>query len=185
MRLALLAAVSFVCSTAHADPLRIDTDGSARPTIRIFHAGLTHPLKVCIRGCSTDVPEGRYRIEVSATPGTYAYDDEVTVRGSTHVMVDPGDKGSRRALIVIGWTLFGASLPVFMWAAIDEWPNNPETGEKGHFGGISIVGSVLAGTGIAALIGAASMKPSIEARRATFGVVPTPSGAAMAAAWTF
>jgi hypothetical protein len=184
-RLVAALAVSLICTSAQADPVRIDTDGSAQPMIRIFHAGLTHPLKVCVRGCSTDLPEGRYRIEVSATPGTYAYDDEVTVRGPTHVMVDPGDKTSRRTLIVIGWTLFGASLPVFMWAAFDEWQNNPETGEKGHFGGISVVGSVLAGTGIAALIGAASMKPSIEARRATFGLAPTANGVAMAGSWMF
>lgn len=181
----IAAAVALLGTTAHTDPVRIDTDGRAQPMIRIFHAGNRYPLKVCIRGCSADLPNGRYRIEVSATPGTYAYDDEVVVHGPTQVIVDPGDKSSRRTLIVIGWTLFGVSVPVFMFAAIAEWPNNSETGEKGHFGGLSIVGSVLAGTGIAALIGAASMKPNIEAHRATFGVVPTASGATMAAAWAF
>ncbi|MBI2395717.1 MAG: hypothetical protein HYV09_39490 [Deltaproteobacteria bacterium] len=173
----LLAGALLLSLGVRADPVRLDSSGRARPVIRVYHRGGDSPLKTCAGGCSVDLPRGRYRVAIDATPGTYAYDEDIRVRGPTRVAIDPGDKTTRRTSIIVGWTLVGASLGMLTWAMFSEWPDNRESGEKGHFGGASIVGSVLGGAGLCFLIAAASNKPSIQAQRVSFGAAPTTGGA--------
>lgn len=186
MRSALIAALaSLICTTAAAEPVRIETAGKARPLIRIYGDSESVPLKICLRGCSVDLPRGRYRIAVAATPNTYEYDENVDVRGPTRVAVDPGDKSGRRAAIALGWTFLGVSVPVLVTGLMLEWSDNVETGEKGHFGPICIIGSALAGVGLISLGTAITLKPSITSGDIALGVAPTRNGAAMGAALRF
>jgi len=93
----------------------------------------------------------------------------------TRAMQFARDVGSR-ALVGIGCTFLGLSIPAFLWAFAFEWRGNPETGSDGRFGGMSIAASALAGAGTVALIGATAFRPSIDAQatRVTLG-----------AAWAF
>lgn len=184
--IAFVAAV-LLAPSAGADPVRVESVREARPVIRIYHAGLQgeRPLKTCLRGCSVDLPPGRYHVAVDATPGTYAYDDEVTVAGPTRVAVDVGDKTARRTAVAAGWTLIGLSVPLFMFGMIYEWKDNPENGEKGRFGVFSIAGSVVGGLGLIALVSAVTNKPSIDAHRVDVAAAPTTGGAVLGGSIVF
>lgn len=174
--LAVLGALLSLASATGADTLRIRTEGSSRPLVTLYGDGRV--IKRCIGGCTTEVERGRYRVVMDATPGTYAYEEVIKVNGATDVWVEPGQKGTRRALIVMGWTSIGVSVPLFLVASMFEMKGNVETGERGHVGGLTITSLTLFVGGLLCAGAATAFKPNI-----TFGphtaaaVVPTTGGA--------
>jgi len=182
--LGVVATVLAFAGGAGADSLRIRTEGPARPLITLHGDGRV--LKRCVGGCSTEVERGRYRIVVSATPGTYAYEDDVEVNGATDVRIEPGDKGNRRGLIVAGWTMIGLSIPLFVLASFYELSDNIETGYKGHVGGLTVASGSLFLGGVVCAAAASTMKPGIVSRpSASAAIVPTTAGAIAVGSFTF
>jgi len=149
------AILALIGQSLLAEPVRIETIGNARPLIALHHEGNAFALKRCLGGCTTDLPSGKYRIAIARTANTYDYDDLVTVRNGTRIVIDPGAKSERRGLMFLGTSFIGLSLPVLMLGIFGVNGNSMPV--------VAGVGGLLLGGGVILTIGSASYKPSITA----------------------
>lgn len=136
-----------------AELVELTTVGRARPPIGIYRVADEHPVKQCVGSCTIDVPGGLYVAAIRRASGTYEYDDLVTIRRPTKILFDPGDKTTRRTLIVFGSFLTGGGAALALFGAIGI--NGKAIGAAIAVGGVAFAG------GVTLCFAAGSHKPSI------------------------